>query len=189
MIRNSPEASDLVNTPTNPNPQAFSEAQFLAFCGLNSPTIITAFPNRYVDDALWANLERWAVQGTRYSPPTLPSPLLVDTATYSGVQPQPGGVRSPAVDVPVALYANGVGQPSVDPASPASACFLTGFQMPNGKALKPVGLVTDAAKLVAHGFLTYYDLLDIAANPSLATTFPDGTTTIPDPTSPGSPSD
>ena len=184
-IRNSPQASDLVNTPANPNPQAFSEAQFLAFCGLSSPTIITAFPNRYVDDALWANLERWAVQGTSYSPPKLPSPLLIDTATYSGAQPQPGGVRSPAVDFPVALYANGVGQPSVNPASPASACFLTGFQMSNGKALNRAGLVADAAKLAAHGFMTDYDLLDIAANPLLATTFPDGTTTIPDPTSPG----
>ena len=179
-IRSSPEASDLVNTPADPNPQAFTEPQFLAYCGQSSPTVITAFPNRYVDDALWANLERWAAQGTRYTPPTMATPLLIDQATYSGVQPQPGGVRSPAVDVPTTLYANGVGQPSVDPASPASACFLTGFQAPNGKALDPVGLVADAAKLAQQGFLTPYDLLDIAVNPKHAVTFPDGTTTIPD---------
>ena len=185
-VRGSPERSDLVNTPTAPNPQAFTESQFLSYCGQTSPTLITVFPNRFVDDALWANLERWAIDGSRYSPPKEDSPLVITPATYGGA-PQPGGVRSPAVDVPIDSYANGVGQPTLNPASPQSACFLTGFQTPNGKTLDPAGVISDATRLAYRGFLTSYDLLDIVVNPKLAYTFPDGTTTIPDSPPPPSP--
>ncbi len=178
-VRGTPEASDLVNTPAMPNPQAFTEAAFLAFCGQTPPTVINAFPNRYVDDALWANLERWAIEGHSYAPPREASPLLITPATFSGAQPQQGGVRSPAVDVPIDKYANGVGEPTTNPASPQSACFLTGFQTPNGRALQAASAITDAAKLNYAGFLTSYDLLDIFLHPNLAFTYPDGTTTIP----------
>ena len=178
-IRSSPQAADLVNTPAAPNPQAFSEDQFLAFCGQAAPTLINAFPNRFVDDALWSNLEHWAIEGVRYQPPIMASPLLLTPAAFSGAQPQPGGVRSPAVDVPVDDYAAGVGQPTPNPASPQSACFLTGFQAPNGQKVNPARVITDAAKLTEAGFLTSYDLLDIYLHPKLAYTFVDGTTTIP----------
>jgi len=96
-------------------------------------------------------------------------------------------VRSPAVDVPIDLYANGVGQPNLNPASPQSACFLTGFQTQNGKTLDLASVISDATKLAYKGFLTSYDLLDIALNPKLAYTFPDGTTTIPNSPPPASP--
>ncbi len=185
-VRSSPQRSDLVNTPASPNPQAFTESQFLKYCGQVFPTLITAFPNRFVDDALWANLEHWAVAGLRYSPPKEDAPLVINASTYSGA-PQPGGVRSPAVDVPIDLYANGVGQPTLNPASPQSACFLTGFQTQNGKTPDLGGVILDATKLAHKGFLTPYDLLDITLNPKLAYTFPDGTTTIPDSSPPASP--
>ena len=179
-IRNTPRAADLYNPPTAPNLQALTESQFVAFCGQTPPTVITAFPNRFVDDALWANLERWAIEGPGYSPPVEESPLVINNATYSGAQPQQGGVRSPAVDVPIDRYANGIGQPSLNPASAQSACFLTGFQAPNGAALDPAGVVADASKLAFKGFLTPYDLLDIYLHPKLAYTFPDGSITTPD---------
>ena len=72
-----------------------------------------------------------------------------------------------------------VGEPTTNPASPQSACFLTGFQTPNGRALQAASAITDAAKLNYAGFLTSYDLLDIFLHPNLAFTYPDGTTTIP----------
>lgn len=179
-IRNSPEVGDLPSSPGETNPQSFTESQFIRFCGLASPTLITAFPNRYVDDALWRNLEHWAAEGTRYNPPAEKSTLLINSATYSGLQPQSGGVRSPAVDVPIDSYANGVGQPTTDPASGQSACFLTGFQTPNGRSSNAASVVLDAVKLARDGFLTAYDLLDITIQPSLAYTFPVGTITLSD---------
>ena len=98
IVRSSPERSDLVNTPTAPNPQAFTESEFLSYCGQTSSTLITAFPNRFVDDALWANLEHWAVDGLRYSPPKEDSPLVINPSTYSGA-PQPGGRSRAACDL------------------------------------------------------------------------------------------
>ena len=184
-IRNGPERSDVLDVPTDPH--SFTESQLLSFCGQTPPTLITAFPNRFVDDALWANLERWAAEGTRYAPPREDSPLVINPATYSGAEPQPGGVRSPAVDVPLDLYAAGVLQPTLDPNSPQSTCFLTGYQTPNGKTIDPRGLVSDAARLASRGFLTVYDLLDIAIVPSRAYTFPDGTITYPDTPPPPAP--
>ena len=186
--RGSPERSELVSTPSAPNPQTFTESEFVRFCGLPASTLISAFPNRYVDDALWANLEHWAAAGTRYSPPEEDSPLVINPATYGGA-PQPGGVRSPAVDVPIDFYANGEGQPSLNPASPQSSCFLTGFQSSNGQALRPASVVSDAVRLASEGFLTDYDLLDIVLNPRIAYTFPDETTTIPVSPPPAAPFD
>ncbi len=175
-VRGSPELSDVA---TLPPPASLTEDQALTLCGQSAPVIASAFPNRYIEDAFWANLERWAAAGTSYSPPTEASPLLVDMATFTGAEPPQGGVRSPAVDVPIDTYIEGALISATASAADQSFCALTGGQEPNGQALDPAAEIADAAKLVAQGFIMPYDLTEIVTNPTHGYTFPDGSVTIP----------
>ena len=176
IIRGTPEPADL--------PAAFNAARTTAYalnaCHFSGNTILSAFPDRYPWDAIWANLENWATFGPSYIPPRQGSPLVIDQSTLSGPGPQIGGVRSPAVDLPINSYVIS----SVLPADLAAAtefpCLLIGFQQPLGNTAQPTAVIQDALHLVSQGFLTPEDLLQIESNPKLAYTYSDGTTTIPD---------
>ena len=181
LLAHSPERNDF---PTIPGVQYLADvtqSQLNAECS-NEPTnsVITAFPNRYVYDAMWANLESWVANGVAYTPPSEASRITNTNAfTYLGYTAPTGGVRSPAVDYPIDRYAAGSTPPSGASTALSTFCLLTGDQVTAGSP-NYTNTVADASTLAATGFLTAADLAAITANPSLAYTYPNGTTTIPD---------
>ena len=181
LLAHSPERNDF---PTIPGVQYLADvtqSQLNAECS-NEPTnsVITAFPNRYVYDAMWANLESWVANGVAYTPPSEASRITNTNAfTYLGYTAPMGGVRSPAVDYPIDRYAAGSTPPSGASTALSTFCLLTGDQVTAGSP-NYTNTVADASTLAATGFLTAADLAAITANPSLAYTYPNGTTTIPD---------
>ena len=176
IIRGSPEPSDL---PADFN-AARTTSYALGACQLSSPDILSAFPDRYPWDAIWANLENWAILGPNYLPPRQASPVVINASTLYGPGPQIGGVRSPAVDLPINSYLISSVLPTTIAAATDFPCLLIGFQKPLNKAVQPASVVLDALHLASQGFLTPEDLLQIEADPTLAYTSTDGTTTIPD---------
>ena len=176
IIRGSPAQADL--------PPAVSDMRTTAYalnaCSFSGSTVLSAFPDRYPWDAIWANLENWAILGTSYVPPRQASPLVINSSTLYGPGPQIGGVRSPAVDLPIDSYVISPVLPADLAAATEFPCLLIGFQQPLGRAVKPAPVIVDALHLASQGFLTLEDLLQIEADPQLAYTYSDGTTTIPD---------
>jgi hypothetical protein len=92
------------------------------------------------------------------------------------------GVRSPAVDVPIDRYFGGTVVNNNSPGV-ATLCGLTGYQEPSGAttttAAYNAAVQADAASLLAGRFMTAADAATLTATPSLAATYPDGTTSIP----------
>ena len=176
IIRGSPEPADL--------PAAFNQQRTTAYalgaCQLSGNTILSAFADRYPWDAIWANLEKWAILGPNYVPPRQASPLVINSSTLYGPGPQIGGVRSPAVDLPIDSYFISSVLPVDIAAATEFPCLLIGFQKPLGNPVQPASVYLDALHLASQGFLTPEDLLQIEADPKLAYTYSDGTTTIPD---------
>ncbi len=184
LFRFSPQQADY----PAPGPALYltdaTESSVKSECGEPSGSVISAFPNRYVYDALWSNLEKWATQGTSFTPPSETSaysPAAYLTSLAVGQPPaQVGGVRSPAVDHPIDSYYSGTALSGGNSAL-TTFCVLTGYQVPNGGTVNAGNVATDAALLNSEGFMTAADAaqLENSRNAPLAYTFPDGTTTVP----------
>ena len=182
LVEHSPERSDFPVIPNVVYLTDVTQSGLSKECS-NEPSgsVFSAFPNRYVYDSLWANLEQWvtAPAGT-YNPPT--AGKITDTGlfTYLGAEAPTGGVRSPAVDVPIDAYQAGSTPPSGAVGGLGAFCELTGTQTSKTTTVNGPAVIADATTLAGQGFLTAADLAALTAKPSLAYTYPDGSTTIPD---------
>ncbi len=178
LLEHSPQRSDFPSIPGVNYLADVTQTNLRSECNEPGNSFISSFPNRYVYDAMWANLEHWVTAGTAYSPPVETS--RIDIPLYIVTQIQSGGVRSPAVDDPLQAYTAGTALPSTAASALRTFCGLTGYQVANGQALSAANVTGDAAALATAGFMTSADAAAITANPSLAYTFPDGTSTVPD---------
>ncbi len=179
LLAHSPERADFPTVTGVTYLADVTQSQLTSECDEPSGSVISAFPNRYVYDALWANLEHWVASGTAYSPPSESGPIDTSVLLYLGAGGTPtGGVRSPAVDVAIDNYAYG----TVVSGSAAlqTFCALTGDQTAMSAPSNSTTVAADASKLYGQGFLTSYDLTTLTATPALAYTYPNGSTTIPD---------
>lgn len=162
--------NDLVNAQASDADLAAAGAidvtQGLVTSACADPGPISNFPNRFVYDALWDNLEKWVVAGTV---PPHAAPQNVSQSQSSGLQV--GGVRSPGVDAPLYYYYGGkqVSGPN------STLCSLTGYQVPltqaqfnsaygstNGYNQR---VILSANRNAAARFLTPADKSTILANP------------------------
>ena len=181
LLSHSPERKDFPTIPGVTYLTNVTQSQLSSECPTGtSGTVITAFPNRFVYDAMWANLENWVASGTSYNPPSEASRITNTNAyTYAGLTKPTGGVRSPAVDNQIDVYSAGSAAQSGAPAALSTFCALTGNQLTTA-APNNTATVADATTLAGQGFLTAADLAAITANPTIAYTYPNGSTTIAD---------
>ena len=178
LFRGAPEIADY------PDPAidlaSLTQAQASALCDQPTGSLLSAFPNRYVYDAMWADLEDWVRWGL---PPPIAARQDLDGTTLAGFDPpSSGGWRSPAVDVQLQYYVGFTDIPPSQGAAVVRFCSLLGYQLPIGptqSALYDAAVVADTATLLAGRFLTFSDASALFADPALATEYPDGTTTIP----------
>ena len=181
LIRFSPQRSDFPSTAYLTD---VTQSQLTSECAQPTGSAVSSFPNRYVYDALWSNLEKWAAQGTSFTPPSEAAPYNVDAylvaLEFKQAPPQEGGVRSPAVDVPDYNYYSGT---VVSAAALTTFCALTGYQTTATTTATAAAIAADAVTLAADGFLTSADaatLENTTINTTQAYSYPDGTTSVPD---------
>ncbi|MGI4800918.1 MAG: alpha/beta hydrolase domain-containing protein [Janthinobacterium lividum] len=128
---------------------------------------VSTFPDLYVYDNLWAKLEGWVTAGT--APPHATEITGVDKLGNVA-----GGVRSPAVDVPTAIYVPGSVSPLYSVVGAVTLpCPFLGYEVDLNLAQltavygnKPtyVNYVSyDASNLYAQGFLELADAQAIIA--------------------------
>ena len=180
LLRFSPERSDFPAVATYLTDATQSQAQ--TECKQPSGSLLSSFPDRYVYDAMWANLENWVASGTAYTPPSEAAPynVLAYVATMGTATPtQMGGVRSPAVDDPIDNYFSGTLVQNSNTAV-STFCLLTGYQTTNGKTVNNGAVTSDASTLASEGFMTSADFATLMSKPSLSFQYPDGTNTVPD---------
>ncbi len=135
--------------------------------GCKQPGKVSTFPDGYVYDNLWAKLEGWVRSSA--SPPHATQISGVDAVGNVA-----GGVRSPAVDVPIAVYVPGSLVPETSNVKAVSLpCPFLGWEAdPSlaqltslyGNKTNYVALVSyDAESLYATGFLELADAEAIIA--------------------------
>ncbi len=149
-------------SPSNADDEAeFGTTINVLTAGCKQPGKVSSFPDLYVYDNLWAKLEGWVRNGA--SPPHA-TPLT----GFDGLGNETGGVRSPAVDVPVATYLSGSVYPATSQAGPVSLpCSLLGYEVDyspqdltvlyGNKAHYVTAVQKDADALYAQGFLEQPD--------------------------------
>lgn len=162
------------NRPIDSDVQAAfgtSFADIIQACRVPGDAFST-FPENVVYDRLWANLEAWASAGT--APPH--APLFLGPDRFGN---QLGGIRSPAVDVPVATYSPSTNTSLYVTLGDASiSCYLIGSTAPfdAGRlaslypthAAYAAAVSVDAQSLVSQGFLTGYDAATLIAQAQAA---------------------
>ncbi len=181
LLAHSPQRSDFPAIPNVNFLTNVTESQAQAECSEPSGSQISSFPNRYVYDAMWANLEHWVTAGTAYAPPVEASRINIPDVII--FKQQVGGVRSPAVDDAVETYTPGTAIAASQPTALRTFCGLLGYQQGNGTAVNAAGVASDAKTLASQGFMTAADaaaLTPPAGNASLEYEFPNGSISVPD---------
>jgi hypothetical protein len=141
--------------------------------GCKLPGPISTFPDQYVYDSLWANLEAWVRNDV--SPPHA-SPFRGFDIFGNAL----GGLRSPALDVPLKTYYSGYfGAATATSGSVSLPCAFLGYEkafstfqlgmLYPAKALYVNAVTNDVNHLRAAGFLTDYDAAALIQSASKAT--------------------